>query len=62
MRVGGWEMGNQLLQAQHAAHLGVPRPIGVGASLEPLPPAVFKGRPSCDGALGRQALSLLRLG
>lgn len=62
MRVGGREVGNQLLQAQHAAPLGAPHPAGLGPLSRLFLLLCLKDGLQFDGALGRRALSLSRLG
>lgn len=62
MRVGGREVGNQLLQAQHAAPLGAPHPAGLGPLSRLFLLLCFKDSLQFDGAPGRRALSLSRLG
>ena len=62
MRVGGREVGNQLLQAQRAAHLGAPQPPGWGPLSRLFLLLCLKDGLQFDGAPGRLALSLSRLG
>ena len=62
MRVGGREVGNQLLQAQHAAHLGAPHPAGLGPVSRLFLLLCLKDGLQFDGAPGQRALSLSQLG